>query len=163
MKPSLLPASLALTISLALPACNREPAPAQASAPGQTEQVPAEKLRLGDIELDARLINSQRITAAMSQRYGVAHDANNWLLMISPRTAAGDAVALHGLIVDARAGSLIESPATVRLRAIEAGDYRDLIGEIEAKPPTTLRIEIDAQRSGQRGQLRFTRDLAKAN
>lgn len=163
MKSLLLSALLAAAITCALPACNRAPVPAQASAPGLTDQVTAEKLRVGDAELEARLINSQRISAAMSQRYGVVRDADNWLLLISPRSTAGDAITLDGLAVDARAGSLIEAPAGIALRAIEAGDYRDLIGEIKAKPPTTLRIEIDAHRGGQRGQLRFTRDLAKAD
>ncbi|MDO5609651.1 MAG: DUF4426 domain-containing protein [Pseudomonadota bacterium] len=161
MKPLLLPALLAITC--ALPGCNREPAPKQATAPGHTDQVTAEKLRVGDAELEVRLINSQRLSEAMGQRYGVARDADNWLLLISPRSATGEAITLDGLVVEARAGSLIETPAGIALRVIEAGDYRDLIGEIKAKPPTTLRIEIDANRGGQRGQLRFSRDLTKAD
>ena len=47
------------------------------------------------------------------------------------------------------------------MRTIEVNGLTDLVGVVQAKVPSTVRIEIDAVRDGARAEMRFTRDLPK--
>lgn len=152
--------SLALLLALSLTACGQE-APRQATPVGQNAPSQAARATLGDMQLEARLVRSSDLSEAITRQYGVHRDADNWLLLLSPRSAAGDAIAVEGLHLQARAASLAESMKPLTLRRIDSAGFSDWIAEIQASAPTTLQLEIDARRDTGSAQLRFSRDLPK--
>ncbi|RMH88631.1 DUF4426 domain-containing protein [Lysobacter pythonis] len=151
----------ALPLAIVLGACNRAPAPQPAAPVGENAPSQAARATLGNTVLEARLTRSSDLSEAMAKHYGLRRDGDTWLLMVSPRTANGDAVTLDGMEVKARAGGLIDALQPVALRRIDAEGFGDFIGEIEARAPMTLRVEIDARQGGTRAEMRFNRELPK--
>ena len=150
---------LPLVLIAALAACQRDAAPVPATPVGANAPSQAATASLGDTRLQARLIRTSELTEPMAKRYGLTRSDDEWLLLISPRTATDDAAPLAGLTIEARAGTLIDAPAPVALRAVETAGFGDYIGVVKAKAPATLRIEIDARGNGGSAQMRFSREL----
>ncbi|MGY0505930.1 DUF4426 domain-containing protein [Luteimonas sp. e5] len=152
-------ASLGLIALLA--ACQRTPAPQPAAAVTANAPGQAAEASLGGIRLQARLVRSSDLGAAMATRYRIERDDASWLLLLSPRDAQGDAVDTAGLQLEARAGGLAETPQPIELRAVEVEGFTDLIGVVRARAPQTLRVEIDARHGTARAEMRFSRELPK--
>ena len=74
------------------------------------------------------------------------------------RSASGDAIAADGLQQTAQAGELHAAPTAVALRTLQVDGFTDVVGTLQAKPPATLRIVIQAERGGARADLTFTHD-----
>lgn len=144
---------------LLLVACNRDPAPQPAVAPGPNAPAIPATATLDGATLDARLIDTASLGAAIAGRYGIVQGKDRWLLLITLRDKDGNGVPAAGVQVDARAGGLTDAPQPVVLRAIGTDGLHDWVGIVEAKAPTTVRIEVDARRDTARADLRFSRDL----
>lgn len=147
---------------LLLSACVGEPAPVPAQPPGVNAPINAARASANGIEVEARLIDSLTLADAMARRYGITRKENGWLLLITLRDArakTGQSTRLDSVQLAARAGDLTDAMAPLELRKINVDGYTDYLGSVEAKPPATLRIEIDAVHEGARAELRFSRDL----
>ncbi|MDO4708977.1 MAG: DUF4426 domain-containing protein [Pseudomonadota bacterium] len=151
---------LALFLVLSLTACGQD-APRPATPVGQNAPSQAARATLGDMQLEARLVRSSDLSEAIARQYGVRRDADNWLLLVSPRSAAGDAIPVDGLHLQAHAAALAETMKPLALRRIDSAGFSDWIAEIHASAPTTLQLEIDARRDTASAQLRFSRDLPR--
>lgn len=149
-----------LFLALSLTACGQD-APRTAMPVGQNAPSQAARATLGEMQLEARLVRSSDLSEAIARQYGVQRDDDNWLLLVSPRSAAGDAITTDGLHLQARAASLAESMKPLELRRIDSAGFADWIAEIRASAPTSLQVEIDARRDGASAQMRFSRDLPK--
>lgn len=149
-----------LLLGLALAACNgSDPQPASAPGPNAASQMAS--ATLGADLLQVRLVHSEDLGSPIARQYGITRSADRWLLLISPRSRQGDAIAVGNLQLAARAGSLVEAPATLKLRPVHTGAFVDFIGEIRSPGPATLRLEIDARRGSDQARLRLVRELAK--
>ena len=156
MKP-IAPALLAIT----LVACTGEPAPVPAQSPGANAPINAARATVDGIAIEARLIDIASLPPAMVLRYGIRKADDRWLLLITLRDGDGNGVPADSLRIEARAGGLAQALVPVPLRAIGIDGLVDLIGTVPAKPPETVRVEIDAVRGGARAEMRFSRDLPK--
>lgn len=153
------PAVLLLVLLLA--GCAGAPAPIPAQAPGANAPINVARLSVNGIMMEARLIDAMALGESMAAQYGITQAADTWLLLITLRDANGNGVPADAIQVQARAGGLTDTPAPVALRTISVDGLNDLVGTIQAKPPTTVRVEIDALRDGVHAGIRFTRDLPK--
>lgn len=151
----------ALLLALALPGCGQD-APRPATPLGQNAPSQAARATLGEWVLEARLIRSNDLSQTIVQQYGVRRADDNWLLLISPRNAAGDAVPVDALHLEARAAGLAESLKPLNMRRIDSAGFADWIAEIHAIAPTTLQVEIAARLHQASAQMRFSRDLPKS-
>lgn len=152
-------AAALLAVALPLAGCNRTPAPVPAVAPTESAPGNAATATLDGITLEARLVNTATLGAAMARQYGIAQADDRWLLLITLRDANGNAVPADAVKLEARAGGLTDAPAPVALKPITVNGLTDLVGSVQATAPATLRIEIDATRGGSTAQMRFSRDL----
>ena len=152
---------LALLLALALAGCVGEPAPVPAEAPSANAPINVARASVNGIALEARLIDAATLGEAMARQYGISQTENAWLLLITLRDADGNGVPADAVRVAARAGGLTEALAPVALRTISVDGLNDLVGTLEAKPPITMRVEIDAVRAGARAEMRFSRDLPR--
>jgi len=150
-----------LLLALAMTACTGEPAPVPAQPPGESAPINAARSTMGGITMEARLIDTASLSPAMAARYGIRQADDQWLLLITLRDAEGNGVPADSIRIEARASGLTEAPAPVALRTISVDGLTDLVGSVQAKPPATVRVEIDAVRDGARAQMRFSRDLPK--
>ena len=154
---------LAFILAALLPiaACNRAPEPVAAVSPGANAPMNAASAELDGITLQARLIDTATLAAVMAKQYGISQAEGQWLLLLTLRDAQGNGVPAGAVQIDARVGDLTQAPRPITLRSIQVDGINDLIGLVEATPPTTLRVEIDARRGGASSQMRFSRDLPR--
>lgn len=150
-----------LFIAFALTGCMGEPAPVPAEAPGANAPINVARSTVNGITMEARLIDAMTLGQLMAKQYGITQADGTWLLLITLRDADGNGIAADSMQVDARAGGLTDALAPVALRTISVNGLNDLVGIVQAKAPTTMRVEIDAIRDGARAEMRFTRDLPK--
>ena len=151
----------ALLLAFGLTGCVGEPAPVPAEAPGANSPINVASTTVDGITMEARLIDAMTLGDAMTKQYGITQMENAWLLLITLRDSEGNGVPENAVQVSARAGELTEALAPVTLRSISVNGLNDLVGTVQAKPPATLRIEIDAIRGGARAEMRFSRDLPR--
>lgn len=148
-------------LTLALAGCMGEPTPVPAEAPGANAPINAARSTVNGITLEARLIDAMTLGDAMARQYGIPRAEGQWLLLITLRDADGNGVSADAVQIEARAGGLTDALTPVALRAIDVNGLTDFVGVMQAKAPSTVRVEIDAVRDGARAEMRFTRDLPK--
>lgn len=145
---------LGLTIALGGCGANPQPTPARmASSPAPTHSA-----TLGEHVITAQVIPTRMLDASVTRRYGIDREEDRALLLITLRSAAGDAIAVDGLTLDAQAGELHASATPVPLRLLQVDGFTDYAGTLQATPPASLRIAIQAHLGDSRAELAFTHD-----
>ncbi len=140
-------------------ACSRTPLPEPALPPAANAPLQPERATLDGLQLEARLIDVQSLPAPMAARHGIAQAENRWMLLLTIRDAAGNGVPADAVQLEARHGDLLTPVRPLALRPIAVGGMNDWIGTLDAKPPATVNIEIDARHGAASMRMRFSRDL----
>jgi len=151
--PRLLPLLCLALLGLAACSAQETPRPAQlvAAQPGHSD--------LGALRVHYNLLPTLAMNQAVASSYGVQRQANRALLVVALRQLAnGDEQPALGT-VQANAIDLSGKRQTVTLRAVQTGDYTDLIGELDAHPHDQLRIELQVSSAAGAGDVRFQRNF----
>lgn len=155
----------ALMLCALASACSR--APQATPVPASTPQAPAVNAQqasatVGRIHLGANLLPVASLPDNAIASYGITRADDAQLLLVTARDGNGDAIAVDGLQLQASAGSLHESPQPLALRQIQTAGMSDWIGVIPVRPPTTLRVQVQAQKGDATTQMTFSRDFHPA-
>lgn len=153
-----LPFAMLLGFGAVQGGCDAAPEPSRQTVVTTAEAAATHSVALGEQVITARVIPTRQLDASVTRRYGIDRDADRALLLITVRSASGDAIAADGLQLTAQAGELHAAPTAVALRTLQVDGFTDVVGTLQAKPPATLRIVIQAERGGARAQLTFTHD-----
>lgn len=148
-----------LVCGTALGGCDAGPKPAATqTVTTNAASAPMHSVQLGEQVIAAQVIPTRLLDASVTRRYGIDRDADRALLLITVRSSSGDAITADGLQLSAQAGELHATPAPVALRPLQVDGFTDFAGTLQAAPPATLRIAIQAERDGMRTELAFTHD-----
>ena len=151
IKPALLAASFALV------ACGggSKPVPAQPAPP------PAE-LRVGDVNILASVVRTSHIAESVAREYGIPHDENTWMLLVTLRRGAEGQDTSVPAQVEARALTLEGAPVEIRMREQRtANAYVDYLGTFVANNRDTLRFTVRVTPQGLPTQtMTFAHEIA---
>lgn len=149
------------TLALVLCACNpgAPTPPAGAVAVAQAPGAANASTTLGDAVLDTSTVPLADLGEAVAARYGIQTGREGVLLLVTVRDAAGDAIDIGDLRLQASATVLPQGPVPLDLRQIEAAGMTDYIGVVETRAPATVQFRISATRGGARADIATTAEL----
>lgn len=151
---------VALALSIALCACSPgRPTPAVASAAAQSTPTARASATLGDAVLQVSTVPLADLGDTVASRYGIDLRAEGVLLLVTVRDAAGDAIDVADLRLDATATVLPQGPVALPLRRIETAGLTDYIGVLETRPPATVQFRITAARGSSRAEISTSAEL----
>lgn len=159
---------LICAVATVLAACGNSPTPHVAANMADVTNANAsadaarqlQRIQMNSLTIEATVVPTLDLDASVTQRYAIPRNQDTAMLLLTVRNATGDATDDAGLQLQARAGTLEQAPQPVQLRRLAIDGYTDYVASIPMRAPGTLRVEVDAQRSGSRAQMRFTRDFA---
>ena len=146
-----------LATCFALAACGggSTPVPAQPAPP------PAE-LRVGDVRILASVVRTSHIAESVAREYGIPHDENTWMLLVTLRRGAEGQDASVPAQVEARALTLEGAPVEIPMREQRTAQaYVDYLGTFVANTRDTLRFTVRVTPQGQPTQtMTFSHEIA---
>lgn len=154
----ILPFAMLLGLGPVLGGCDAAPEPSRQTVVTAADAAETHSVQLGEQVIAAQVIPTRLLDASVTERYGIDRDPDRALLLITVRSPSGDAIAVDGLQLTAQAGELHATPASIPLRPLQVDGFTDVVGTLQATPPATLRIAIQAERQGSRAELDFTHD-----
>ena len=150
----------ALAVSIALCACSPgQPPPPAASAAAPSTPTARASATLGDTVLQVSTVPLADLGDAVASRYGIDLRGEGVLLLVTVRNAAGDAIDVADLQLDATATVLPQGPVALPLRRIETAGLTDYIGVLETRLPATVQFRITAAHGGARAEISTSADL----
>lgn len=144
-------------VLLALVCAGCGPAPGDAQAPPAAQAIPPPaQLSLGDVDASASVLPTTALNPAMARRYGVVPANGSALLVVSLQAGATSRPAT----VSGRVRDLRGVAQALAFREVDADGMLEYIAVVGVRPPDTLRFDLVVDTgNGQRGSLKFSRDL----
>ncbi len=145
-----------LLIAVALAGCGGRESPASAQPMQASANATA---TVGGATLQASTLDVADLNDTVAKRYNITRGQAGALLLVTVRDAKGNGIEPGDLKLQVAAGTLIDAPRSLAMRAITTKGMTDYIGIFNVASPATVQFSIDATRQGARAKITTTAEL----